>query len=505
MVVEARPSPLALVPVYEPEQRVTLAERIQKFLQPRTSPALVPSLADSSPGSIMYVSKDTALARPSGAAGYRAWAATPWVFAGINIRKNQVSSAEWDIVPYDHSKRYSVRLQERIRDLFDQPSVKNDSFQSFTATLIDDLLTLDAAVAEKVRYPNGDIAELWPVRGEWIAVDERWDGSDEKRPRYFFVPDGTIRGKFLNEDMLYMVANPRANSAVGLSPMAVLATVIDSELRAMEYNRQQVMGAPPEGVLNIGEDADSAKVIEAQSYWESKIFGQRAMAIIGGFKNPAYMKFRDSNQEMQFREWQDLLIRCVAVVLGLAPMDLGITFDVNRSTAEQGAQNTDDRGLRPLMSLVQRYFTREIVWDKSFGGKANNLQFVFKSLNLSETKAKADINRVAMPGVPWKSPNEARATDGRPPMGDADDEGNVMNHLLTQTPKGMLDLTTEKYIGEQDLAKIGADAQVAVAESQGQIDATNADAAAQNAKEIAAASPAPVVAAKPVAKKPAPK
>lgn len=462
-----------------PEVQLTLRERIIKFLQPVTSPARVPSLTDSNLGSIQFVTHDVALARPAGSTTYRAWAATPWVFAGINIRKNQIAAAEWDIVPYDNTAKYPKRVQQRVHDLFDQPSARLDSFQSFAQVLIDDLLTLDAGVIEKVRYPSGDIAELWPVRGEWISVDERWDGSDPRRPRYYFIPDGTIRGTFRNEDMVYMMANARNNSAVGLSPMAVLASVIDSELQAMEYNRRMVMGAAPDGVLNIGDDAPPEEVTKAQSLFQNKIFGQSAMAIVGGYKNPTYIPFRANNREMQFREWQDLLIRCIAVVLGLAPMDLGITFDVNRSTAEQGAQNTDDRGLRPLMGLIQQYFTREIVWDRAFGGKANNLQFVFKALNLNETKAKADINKVALGSVSWKVVNEARETDGRPPLGDPTDESNIFNHILVNTPKGMLDLTDQKYIGEEQLAKIAADAQMSVAQAQGEVDAANADKAAQ--------------------------
>lgn len=500
MTMEARPSPRALVPYQEPEPILTLPERIRRFLQPRTSPARVPALSSGNVGSVSFVNNDVALARPGGSATYRAMAATPWVFSAIGIRKDQVSSADWDILPYDNTKKHSVRLQQRIHDLFDQPSMKLDSFQSFAATVVDDLLTLDAGIVEKVRYPDRSIAELWPVRGEWISVDERWDGSDPEKPRYYFIPDGTIRARFNNEDMLYMIANPRANSAVGLSPMAVLQTVIDSELQAMEYNRRMVMGAPPDGVLNIGDDAPKEKVDETSSFFNSKIFGQSSMAVIGGFKNPGYIPFNKSQREMQFREWQDLLIRCIAVTLKMSPQDLGITFDVNRSTSETQSQNTEDRGLRPLMSLIQKYFTREIVWDESFGGKDNNLQFVFKSLNLNETLQKANINRVAMPGVPWKSPNEARVTDGRPPIGDPEDEENIFNHLLTNTPKGMLDLTADKYVGEEQLAKIAADAQVSVAEAQGAIDATKADKAAQNAKEVAAVTPAPVVAAKPATK-----
>src|SRR6185295_12587614 len=99
---------------------------------------------------------------------------------------------------------------------------------------------------------------------------------------------------------------------------------------------------------------------KAQSKFAGEIFGQSAMAIIGGYKSPSFMRFRDSNRDMQFRELEDLMIRCIAIVLGLSPMDLGITFDVNRSTAEQQSDNTADTGLKPLMSLFQNFMTREI-------------------------------------------------------------------------------------------------------------------------------------------------
>lgn len=507
MMQDLRPTPRALVPVTVVEPRQTLIQRIQKAIAPRTSPAKLPYitgnvLGDTTVGSFAIVTQNTALRMPGGADTYRAYAQTPWVFAGINIRKNQVSSADWDIVPFDNTKRFSATSRKRLLELFNQPSLKLDSFQTFAATVIDELLTLDGAPIEKVRYPDGTIAELWPTRGDWIAVDERWDGSDPDKPRYYFIPDGTVRATFRNDDMVYMIANERANSAVGLSPMQVLRSIIESELQGNEYNRRQVMGAAPDGVLNIGESASPEDVQKAKSHFQAEIFGQGAMAIIGGYKGPSWMPFRGSNRDMQFREWQDYLIRCIATVLGLSPMDLAITFDVNRSTAEAQTSNTEDRGLRPLMSKFQNYMTREIVWDRSFGGKENNLAFKFADLTLDETLAKANINKVAMPGVPTKSINEARRTDGRAPIGDPQDEDNIFNHLLTNTPKGMLDITANRYLGEEQLAEIAAKAQVDVAQAQGEIDANNADLAAQNAKEVAAAQPKPAPAA-PAKKAPA--
>ena len=68
------------------------------------------------------------------------------------------------------------------------------------------------------------------------------------------------------------------------------------------------------------------------------------------------------------------------------------------------------------MTMLQDYVTQEVVWDKSFGGRENNLAFRFTALNLKETTAKADINTKALAGVPWKTVNEARLEDGREPL-----------------------------------------------------------------------------------------
>lgn len=467
-------TPKTLIPVPEPERRLTIFERI-KALMPRTGPQNVPIFDNLGMGGLNYdgltpggsigmVTQNTALRRIPNAETLRAYSATPWVFAGINIRADQIASAEWDIVPYDNTKRFAARQRDALRELFAQPSAKLDSFQSFAKVVIRELLTLDGAPIEKVRYPDGTVAELWPTRGDWIAVNERWVG-DDSGPRYFFVPEGTVRATLSNEDMVYMVANPSTTTSLGISPILVLITIIESELQALEYNRRQVMGAAPDGVLNIGESAGPDDVQKAQSRFQSEIFGQGAMAIIGGYKAPSFMPFRSTNRDMQFREWEDLLIRCIAVVLGLAPMDLGITFDVNRSTADQSAQNTEDRGLRPLMSLFQQYMTREIVWDKSFGGKAANLQFAFKSLNLDESMSKASINKIAMPGIGWKSVNEARQTDGRPPIGDPTDEANLFNAILIGTPLGILNLNTQTYVGAEQMTELQTQSKVDVAQA----------------------------------------
>lgn len=441
---------------YIPPVRLGLLQRVVQWAMPTPRTATPENLALQQSGGMAVLGQGAPLAWKANANTYRAWSLTPWVRAAIKIRREQIAGADWDIVPADKEGRPNKRLARRIRDLIETPNAKITSFHSFAQELLEDLLVLDGAACEKVRWDDGELAELWPTPGEYIAIDARWTGSDPEQIRYYYIPDGTIRAKFRNADLIYMMDNPRTVSALGISPIEVLRVVIDSEMQAMAYNRRMVMGAAPNGALNIGEGASQADIDKAKSKLEAEVLGQSAMAVIGGYKNPSWMPFNQTNQDMQFREWQDLLLRCIAVVYGLSPMDLGITFDVNRSTAETQAQNTEDRGLRPLLDLFQRYLTKEVVQDESFGGRENNLKFAFASLNLNETKQKADINKIALGGVGWKTMNEARIMDGRQPFGDLDDGNSIFNHVVLMTPKGLLDLTTSEYVGEQQLAEIAS-------------------------------------------------
>jgi hypothetical protein len=170
------------------------------------------------------------------------------------------------------------------------------------------------------------------------------------------------------------------------------------------------------------------------------------MAFIGGSKNSKFIPFRGSNRDMQFLEWQLYLVRKICAVFGLSMLDLGMGSDTNRATADVQQEQTEDRGLRPLLGLLQGYLTREVVWDPTFGGKDNNLCFRYTRLNLKESLSRAQINQRALAGVSWKTINEARAEDGREPL-----TGAQYDSLMVITPTGAVlldDVPTAKEVME---------------------------------------------------------
>ncbi len=424
-----------------PQGRMSLRMALYGY---RTSPKNLPK------GSTSLVFQERGKVGKSSAALFRNWAEhSEWIRGAIGIRKSQVSSAEWDIVPFDQEKPFNEGLQSQLRDLFERPNLAVESFRSWVEPLLEDILVLDAGVIEKERTLGGGIAALHAVDGGKIKVSAIWDGNPDE-PRYWWVPTPEYEVPFRNSDMVYIMANPRTYSVMGLSPLETLKLTIDAELNGSQYNTRQVTNAAPDGLLDLGEGARPEQVEGFKSYWLSEVAGKGAMAFIGGTKGANFVPFRGSNREMQYKEWLEYLVRKICAVYLISPQDLGLTFDINRATSETQMEMTEDQGLRPLLALVQDYFTREIVWDESYGGNKNNLAFRFTRLNIKESMSKANINKLALAGMPWKPVNEARMDEGRPPLGDPNDPENPYNKLMANTPMGVV--TIDKVASAQEVA-----------------------------------------------------
>ena len=373
---------------------------------------------------------------------FRHWADHSELVRGaIDIRRGQIAVAEWDILPADPEKEYSKPLQQQIKKLFDTPNPTRNSFRNFTEPVVEDILVLDAGCFEKVRNLRGQIRELWFVDGGEVRVAKYWDG-DPDEPRYFWYPDGQARADWKNDDFTYIMSRPSTHRVVGLSTMEVLRMTIDRELGADAYNSRQVTSAAPDGMLDLGEGVRPDKVEKFKSYWQAEIAGRGAMAIIGGSKGAKFLPFRQSNRDMQFAEWQNYLLRKTALVFGLAAQDLNAVTDVNRASAGVFQENTEDRGLRPLLGTVGDYYTREVVWDEGFGGPENNLRFAFTKLNLKETVQAAQVQEIQSGKMPTRTVNELRKKDGLEPWGAEFDEPMLL------TPTGIVRLADVPSAGD---------------------------------------------------------
>lgn len=361
----------------------------------------------------------------------------PWIRAAINLRRQQISRARWDIVTIDGESLANAEAVRKIKTLLRDPNTRMDSWRSFIEPVVEDILVLDQGCIEKeltigarAGRSTDPIKNLWPKDGSRIAFDPAWDGSNLKKPRYFEYDDtGKVVADYKNEEMVVIVANKVTYSPLGLSPLEVLAETIEADLRAAKYNNNIVEQATPPGIIDLGEGVRPDQVDAFKSYWEGEIAGKSQTAITGGGKGVKWIPMAQSNRDMQFMEWQIYLARKICAVFGVQPQDIGLNFDVNKSTSEYGAAFTADNGIAPLCELIADYITREIVWlyDK-------NLRFVYTDVGRESAQAVADYYKAALAGLPWLRLNDALKERGQDAVGD------LGNEIWLPSPLGYMPL-----------------------------------------------------------------
>jgi HK97 family phage portal protein len=355
----------------------------------------------------------------------------PWIRAAVNLRRQQISRAKWDIVSTDAGDSPDPRTVQKLRELLRRPNPKGESWRSFIEPVIEDILVLDQGAIEiekKVgsRVGADPIAYLWNKDAARIAFDTTWDGRDENKPRYYEL-DGTGRQleSYRNDELIVVIANPVTYSPIGLSPLEVLAETITADLDAAAYNAKAVSQAAPPGVLHLGEGVRPDQVDSFKAYWEAEVAGKSQIAITGGGKGMQWLPLAASNRDMQFMEWQVYLARKICAVFAVQPQDIGISFDVNKSTSETGAAFTYDNGIVPLAELIAEYLTREVV-----ARYDSDLRFVFTEIGRTAQQNIAEYNKMALGGLPWLRINDALRERGQDGIGELGDQ------IMFQTPKG---------------------------------------------------------------------
>ena len=402
----------------------------------------------------------------------RRWADnSEWCRAAINHRRRQVSQSQWSIVPIDPKADYDPQLQATIELLFLHPNARQKTFRELIEPVVEDILVLDKGVIEKEMTVGGLPMALHLVDGATIRTKSWWSGEPND-PRYAWWPDGVFVANLLDSQIILMMENPSSHRVEGWSPMEALRATIDADQEASAFNKRMVSQSSPNGILNVGENAGTAWVDQFRTYWDAEVAGNKQMAIVGGVKNPEIINLGQNAREMQYMQWQVYLLRKIAAVFGIAPQDLGITFDVNRANSSAQQDLSEDRGFKPLLRLIEEQFNTKVIADfaqtkaKQLHAageidmltlrmaialthvnprdhtdvyqklhKANilNLAFKFRMRSAKSTRDQADYARWALAGIPWRTPNEIRAEDGFEPVAGGDE-------VIVMTPIGAMPL-----------------------------------------------------------------
>lgn len=331
-----------------------------------------------------------------------------WVKAIIKTRQNQVKKSKWSIVPKDEddSSPSVEALCDKLTNLLKRPSLHGSrpsgrSWKQFIAEIVSDVLTLDQSPTEKEWTLDKWIAALYPVDGATIApnMDER---GGYHADAYVQTVDGQITARFGMEDLMVIMDNPQTDvrfAGYGFSPLEGLIVSVSAELYASKYNSSYFeKGAVPEGMINLGPEAAPEDVNAFRLYWMNEIMGRPwAIPILGG-SSAEWVPWRASNRDMEFQAYQEWLLKKMCANFQMSPKELGLIEDVNRSTAESEDTGEQEKGVEPMLELLEDSFNLEIIGEYGLG-VGDYVEFKFDEEHESEEAINARFSVMVPEGA----------------------------------------------------------------------------------------------------------
>lgn len=349
-----------------------------------------------------------------------------WVRAAIDDRCNDVCRSEIAVRPKDTRRAYSRDTMQRVQRLLDQPNEYRDSYRSLIQPVVEDVQTLDRGVIEKRMQLKPRVpARLYFQDGARLKIYPGWSGNP-KEPRYLYESDaGDKRVPLLNDEAIVIIARP-GTYRLGLAPVRTLYDVINADLKALASGSALVDHKPPPHLVQLVK-ASQRQIDRVRDTYDTEVSGRREILWLGGNEPAKVFPLIFSARDNQWMEWQLYLARQICAAFKISPQKLGITFDINKATAETQQSITEDTGLIPLLLLIEEYLNTELLYDFAprlpdgrYDDDALNLEIVFPQVTEAQRKMHylelATILEKGLPELPFLMPNDARQMLGLEPV-----------------------------------------------------------------------------------------
>lgn len=357
---------------------------------------------------------------------------------GWTIRRKPDLFHEEKVVKYSSDDKAIIK---KIADFISNCGVTDDtpfsqfkrvSFETWLRETTRDSLTLDNLSFECIENRRGDLAGFVSVDGATIRhVDEMafYDENNKmkKEVLMYGMPPSTcqiynqrIVSTFYPWQLCFGIRNKSTDitqNGYGVSEMEDLVKIVTWMLFGDAYNGKFFsQGAAPKGILKVSGNVNQDKLNEFRMYWQQMVTG-----VANAWRTPVlesdkieWIDLQKSNQDMQFQNWQEYLIRVICAVFKIDAAELGFMFkgsggkggEVNTSH-KQRTDYSKDKGLVPLLrfyeEIINRYFVSRLHKD---------FEFCWTGLDIDDEAASVDIN-VKKVGN-WMTIDEVRARQNPP-------------------------------------------------------------------------------------------
>lgn len=359
---------------------------------------------------------------------------SPVVRAALDIYRDTVARADWQIVPYDPKKPVNTSVEALVEDLLNDPNTTGDSYATIKEKFVEDFLVIGHGAIEKAIRRNGTPYQLWPLNAGRIAFTEDWDGTDQTAPRYAELDKSTHHVKrWLPDQMAMVLVNrPMSYDDLGLSHVETLDLAVRALLEGDDVLLQQVIDRTPGGLLNLGEGVNKPQVDAMRQEIQAV---RKAFAIAGGLKDPKFMRFDATEREIKLLDKQVYFKRLVAAIFQLPLAMLGEMVDSSRANTEAMLANSME-GPGALLKRILDLENAKIVL--KFGSyKEHNCKLSYPIMSRRDEKQTAEVTQIQTGDGAWMSTNEARRAAGLPAI----EKMPAADEILVPTSAGPIPLS----------------------------------------------------------------
>jgi HK97 family phage portal protein len=257
---------------------------------------------------------------------------------------------------------------------------------SFLEQVIEDVLVGGFGAAEM--EATGDErrpVRLYPVDGATIALNSQWNGEPDA-PRYEQVR-GRERTELRDDELMYIRLNPRTHTVFGLGKVEVAFESISHFLAAHRYAGRLASNIVAQYALWMS-DRTPEQQERLLRWWQDEVEGSGHVPVLASEQKPEVLRFAGGTDADLRLQWQEFLLAMIANAFDLPAMMLGVTHDVNRSTATEMADEAFQNAVVPLAKLIAGHITRDVI-GKRLGW--DDLEFTWNELESRDEETEVDI------------------------------------------------------------------------------------------------------------------
>ena len=287
--------------------------------------------------------------------------------ACINIRKQQMTQLQWDIVPVD--KGDDSEEVDDIKNFLRGIGGPGVRFSKFLDQLIEDLLVIDGIALYRNLTMNGSLLHLIPIDPATIKLRVNEAGMTPQPPEIAY--EQWIRGSKVADltidQMIYSCLNPRTDSPYGFSVMEAVAMTVEASLKAGMYATGYFTdGSVPDGFYELPAEWQLDQIKEFQSYFDTLVGGDprqqhkvKFMPATQGGKGYVPTKTFDFGSLEPFLMW---LMKVTAAMFGVMPQELGFTERVNKSSSQEQTEIAKRNSIKAMAFELEELINNCILW-----------------------------------------------------------------------------------------------------------------------------------------------